>query len=179
MIFQAREATKSRRSSGSGLMVTAWDRECHINMLTDEMGIYKIFFVTSQNLIMILGVNPEHMLVPRAKGNGNGESRQTANRTVHKYVKNLVTTTEIISPDDDRVKLTETMKKECEGKTIYYNKEHVLQSGEDFRLGVAGVQSKEKLTLEKMLPKIPMNQTRRGRSFCRSSDIQVSESFIK
>ena len=137
---------------------------------------------------MFLGVNPEHMLVPRSKSSANGRKVEVestaaptpANRTVHKYVRNLVTSTEIISPDDDRVKLTETMKKECEGKTIYYNREHVLQSGEDFRLGIAGVQSKEEHILEKMLPQNSMNETRRdGRSTCGSNDIKVREGLKK
>merc|ERR1712110_1148415 len=48
MIFQAREATRSRRSAGFGLMVTAAGAECHVNELTDE-----------------IGVNPEHILVPK------------------------------------------------------------------------------------------------------------------
>ena len=129
---------------------------------------------------MFLDVNPEHMLVPRSKSSANTRMVETTaapppdSRTVHKYVRNLVTTTEIISPDDDRVKLTETMKKECEGKTIYYNREHVLQSGEDFRLGITGVQSKEEHILEKMLPQSSMNETRRdGRSTCGSNDIEV------
>ena len=129
---------------------------------------------------MFLDVNPEHMLVPRSKSSANTRMVETtaapppAARTVHKYVRNLVTTTEIISPDDDRVKLTETMKKECEGKTIYYNREHVLQSGEDFRLGIAGVQRKEEHILEKLLPQSSMNETRRdGRSTCGSNDIKV------
>jgi len=163
MVFQARESTRSRRSTGFGLMVTAWGNECHINKLTEEMD-----------------VNPEHMLVPRSKSSANTRMVETTaapppdSRTVHKYVRNLVTTTEIISPDDDRVKLTETMKKECEGKTIYYNREHVLQSGEDFRLGITGVQSKEEHILEKMLPQSSMNETRRdGRSTCGSNDIET------
>ena len=39
MIFQAREATRARRSTGFGLMVTAAGAECHINELTDEIGM--------------------------------------------------------------------------------------------------------------------------------------------
>ena len=37
-IFQAREATKARMSSGMGLMVTAFGSECHVNELTDNLG---------------------------------------------------------------------------------------------------------------------------------------------
>jgi len=162
MIFQARESTRSRRSTGSGLMVTAWGSECHINMLTDD-----------------LGVNPEHMIVPRAKTSTSekieGRKAATANKRVHKYVKNMIHSTEIISPNDERVKLTETMKKECEGKTIYYNKQHVLESGEDFKLGVAGVQGKENRKFERMLPKNTMKQTRTGtgRSICSRNNVMT------
>ena len=52
MVFQARESTRSRRSTGFGLMVTAWGGECHINHLTDEMGIvqYEELFDDRHNL---------------------------------------------------------------------------------------------------------------------------------
>ena len=134
-------------------------------------------------IIIILGVNPEHMLVPKTQSNGRGdasgrvEERAAANRKIHRYIQNLITSTEIISPEDDRVKLTETMKKECEGKIIYYNSEHTLDSGEDFKLGVTDVQSKDKQSFEKMLPRNPLNQTRNGRSICSPDEIRVSESM--
>ena len=38
-IFQARESTNSRRSTGFGLMVTASRHECHVNHLNDDLGI--------------------------------------------------------------------------------------------------------------------------------------------
>ena len=41
-IFQARESTGARRSTGFGLMVTAAGAECHVNELNDEIGKMKI-----------------------------------------------------------------------------------------------------------------------------------------
>ena len=132
-------------------------------------------------MMFILGVNPEDMIVPRGKPSASErivEPKAAANRTIHKYVKNLITSTEIITPDDDRVKLTETMKKECEGKTIYYNKEQILESGDDFKLGVTGVPSEENRKFEKMLPKSQMDQTRGMRSICSSQEIRVSDCVV-
>ena len=37
-IFQAKESTKARKSTGVGLMVVAAGAECHINELSDEIG---------------------------------------------------------------------------------------------------------------------------------------------
>ena len=48
------------------------------------------------------------------------------------HVVKTFQTTNIISPDDENVKLTETMKKECEGKTIFYNAEHEVINGTDY-----------------------------------------------
>ena len=48
------------------------------------------------------------------------------------HVVKTFQTTNIIFPDDENVKLTETMKKECEGKTIFYNAEHEVINGTDY-----------------------------------------------
>ena len=70
----------------------------------------------------------------------------------NRYISSQITAAEVISPDDDRIKLSETMKKECEGKTIYYNRQHDVVSGEDFKLGISNIKINEKSRYMKMFP---------------------------
>ena len=68
---------------------------------------------------------------------GNGERKKILQRNEQKEMQKLhivktFQTTKIISPDDENVKLTETMKKECEGKTIFYNADHEVINGTDY-----------------------------------------------
>lgn len=161
MIFQAREATKSRRSSGVGLMVTAAGAECHVNELTDE-----------------IGVNPEHILVPKAKTpdtRGRINNRAEEGRITHKYITNSVISTKIISPDDENVKLTETMKKACEGKTIFYNSQHVVESdGKKHKGGV--VNDAKNSRMQRLSSQIPNTTSKKGeRGFCRDVKNKFSE----
>ena len=169
LIFQGKDATKSRRSTNFGLMVTAFGGECHVNKLTDELGIY--IFKRPFTLVLILGMNPEHMLAPGAGGSVNNSLVNSKTQ----YVQNIVTAAKIISPDDDTVKLTETMKKACEGKAIYYNDIHFVESEEEFRLGVRSVQSKDKKLFEKMLPNMPKNLKIDQRTACLPGNIKVNK----
>jgi len=168
MIFQSREATRSRRSTGVGLMVTAAGAECHVNELNDE-----------------IDVNPEHILVPRApsvpKNSRSGAG--TESKTIHKYITNSITSTRIISPDDENVKLTETMKKSCEGKTIYYNSQHAVESGgEELKKGgVVGDQDnmKQRQYTEKFSPQMPDNNPKRAqRNVCFNKKIKWTETYV-
>ena len=175
-IFQARESTNSRRSTGFGLMVTASKHECHVNHLNDDLGIKLISLkkgdVFIYLFILILGINPEHMTIP--KDQSSGRKRQRKNKKKRRsYVGNLVTEKTVISPDDDTVKLTETMKKECEGRTIFYHKEHLLESGEEFKFGVRNLTNKNRQTFETMLSQNYRNLARQVKNSCPPADIQV------
>ena len=121
------------------------------------------------------------MLVPEAPST----KRRTANfmrqeTTTHKYIRNLVSEAKVISPDDENVKLTESMKKECEGKTIFYNSQHVVEVGdqqEGRETKVIGIQNEMQKDLQKLLPKRADNSSIRGdRNFC--NDVRVSESHF-
>ena len=127
----------------------------------------------------ISDVNPEHMLVSRAPNVEKKiiNSRETESKTVHKYITNSITSSRIISPDDQNVKLTETMKKACEGKTIYYNSQHVVESGgEDLKKGgVVGDQDymKQKQYNKKFSPQMPDNNPKRGqRNVCFNKKVE-------
>lgn len=138
MIFQARNSTRKRRSAGFGIMVTASGGECHVNDLHEEKG-----------------VNPEHMLAHASKNHQKKPVKlgRTLDKKEHHYVTSHMTATEIISPDDDRIQLTETMKKECKDKIIYYNREIDLVSGEDFKEeGVSSVKDSDNSRYKKMFP---------------------------
>jgi len=152
-IFQARESTRARRSTGVGLMVTAAGAECHVNELSDEIGI-----------------NPEHILVPKAQKTGRSiNNRVNKDRMTHKYVTSSITSTKIISPEDENVKLTETMKTACKGKTIFYNSQHVVESnGEKLKAGVVlGVNNSKNHHLEKLMPQTPDYTLKGERRSCR------------
>ena len=69
---------------------------------------------------------------------GNNERKKILSRTDQQEMQNFhivktFQTTKIISPDDENVKLTETMKKKCEGKTIFYSEEHEVINGTDYK----------------------------------------------
>ena len=71
------------------------------------------------------------------------------------------------------------MRKACEGKPIFYHSQHIVDSEEEFRLGISSVPNKDKKRLEKMLPK---NQTRGARSratICEDKDLRVSSYSLK
>ena len=108
---------------------------------------------------------------------GTTNSRDLGDNTKHTYVTNLITTTEQISPDDDRVKLTETMKKACEGKAIFFNSQHAVESGDTFRQGVLSVENKMNNRYEKLLPKKPNNVKSDSRSACPANQKKVSVIF--
>ena len=102
-------------------------------------------------IYIILGVNPEHILVPKAKAQntrGRINNRAEKDSIIHKYVTSSLTSTKIISPDDENIKLTETMKEACRGKTIFYNSQHIVESSEDkLKAGVIGVNNSKKSTM--------------------------------
>lgn len=190
MIFQAKEATESRRSAGFGLMVTAAGAECHVNELNDDIGKHNhLFYIFIFKFIS--GVNPEHMLTRRFYGYdyGYGGCRfsapasrtnvATEESTTHKYVTNPITTTKIISPDDENVKLTETMKKACEGKTIYHNSNHYVDSYRSMvKGGVIGDDRDDLIQhFKRTTPQLSNNTLRMGeRGFC--SDVKVTRLII-
>ena len=68
---------------------------------------------------------------------GNGERKRILQRNEQQempkfHIVKTFQTTRIISADDETVKLTETMKKECEGKTIFYNTDQEVINGTDY-----------------------------------------------
>ena len=79
----------------------------------------------------------------------------------------------IISPDDPDIKLTETMKKECENKTIYYNSE--VQIVEDFKADEIQTLDSEEQTrhLHRLFSKFDAANERTSRSPC--LNVKVSE----
>ena len=79
----------------------------------------------------------------------------------------------IISPDDQEIKLTETMKKECENKTIYYNSE--VQIVEDFKADEIQTLDSEEQTrrFHRLFSRFDAVNERTSRSPC--LDIKVSE----
>lgn len=94
--------------------------------------------------------------------------RETRIETEHKYVTNSMFTARIISPDDENVKLTETMKSACEGKTIYYNSEHVIESGgEELKKGGVVEYHDGMKKFEKLFPQMLNHTTKRDeRNVC-------------
>jgi len=108
IIFQG----KRQRSSGSSIMVTATGHECHIHLIPEE-----------------LDIDPEHMILNNSETQSRSVRVLEGQTKKYHIVKNLLTT-RIIAPDDKNVQLTDTMKKECEGKVIYYNDEQDLVEGE-------------------------------------------------
>ena len=94
--------------------------------------------------------------------------RETRIKTEHKYVTNSMLTTRIISPDDENVKLTETMKSACEGRTIYYNSDHVIESGgEELKKGGVVEYLDKMKKFEKLLPqRLNYTQKRDERNVC-------------
>ena len=193
MIFQAKEATRTRRSAGFGLMVTAAGAECHVNELNDDIGKHNhLFYIYIFKFI--LGVNPEHMLSRRYDYGWGGcrfsapyrcRFSAPASRTIvpedittHKYVTSPIATTKIISPDDENVKLTETMKKACEGKTIYHNSNHYVDSYRSMvKGGVIGDRDGLIQHFKRTTPQLSNNTFRMGeRGFC--SDVKVTRLYI-
>ena len=68
---------------------------------------------------------------------GVGEGKKILQRNKQQEMQKLhivktFHTTKIIFPDDENVKLTETMKKECEGKSIFYNAEYEVIQDTDY-----------------------------------------------
>ena len=122
--------------------------------------------------ILILGINPEHITIPMDQSSGRRQQRPNPKKS-KSYIGNLVTEKTIIKPDDDTVKLTETMKKECEGRTIFYHKEHLLESGEDFKFGVRDLTNKNRQTFETMLSQNYRNSARQVKNSCPPADIKV------
>ena len=115
-------------------------------------------------------------MVPKKKAEntkGKINNRVKKDRTTNRYVRNSITSTKIISPDDQNVKLTETMKKACQGKTIYYNSQHVVESsGDKLKAGVIGGNNSKKRRFEKLMPQMPNITFKRGdRRLC--GDLQV------
>ena len=97
--------------------------------------------------------------------------------TAHVYIRNLVTTAKIISPDDENVKLTETMKKECEGKTIFYNSQHYVEEGDEQegrKTKIIGTQNEKQKNLKNLLPK-NTTATKGQRGLC--TDVKVKIIF--
>ena len=118
------------------------------------------------------------MIVPRAPS-ASTKTRVVENSSTKTYIRNVATSAEVISPDDSRVKLTETMKKACEGRPIFYHSQHIIEPEEEFKLGVTDVQNKDKKMLEKMLPKRPKNQTRGARTTtCEDKDLKASLKIV-
>merc|ERR1719480_382523 len=68
---------------------------------------------------------------------GNGEKKRILQRNEQQempkfHIVKTLQTTRIISADDETYKLSETMKKECEGKTIFYNTDQEVINGADY-----------------------------------------------
>ena len=64
------------------------------------------------------------------------------------HILHPVHNTVVISPDDERIALTETMKKECEGKNIYFHEEYSILPKANFNKNYIKV-DKEKLNHKK------------------------------
>ena len=79
----------------------------------------------------------------------------------------------ILSPDDQDIKLTETMKKECENKTIFYNSE--VQIVEDFKADeIQSLDSEEQTRhFNRLFSRFDAAKERTSRSPC--YDVKVSE----
>ena len=79
----------------------------------------------------------------------------------------------MISPDDQEIKLTETMKKECENKTIFYSSE--VQIVEDFKADeIQSLDSEEQTRhFHRLFSKIDAATERTSRSPC--LNVKVSE----
>ena len=114
-----------------------------------------------------------------AKSNHENEERmfiidqRSGPKPENRYVVSQMTSSEPISPDDDRVKLSETMKKECEGKTIFYNRNvDITTSERELKVGISSVKSNDKSRYFKMFPK---TKTSRKRPPCVPEDINVSK----
>ena len=78
-----------------------------------------------------------------------------------------------ISPDDQEIKLTETMKKECENKTIFYSSE--VQIVEDFKADeIQSLDSEEQTRhFHRLFSKFDAANERTSRSPC--LNVKVSE----
>ena len=121
------------------------------------------------------------MLVPiapdtRGRRRAANANYMTEDATTHKFVRNLVSNTKVISPDDENVKLTETMKKTCKGKTIFFNSQHYVEVGdqqEDRKTKVIDFQNKRHKNFVKLLPKRSNTQLREDRSLCHVNDTKV------
>ena len=130
----------------------------------------------------ITGVNPEHMLVPRGYPYRSAPAARTIvpeDITTHKYVTSPIATTKIISPDDENVKLTETMKKSCKGKTIFYNSNPYVDSYRSMvKGGVIGDDRDDMIQhFKRTTPQLSNDTLRMGeRGLC--SDIKVTRQSI-
>merc|ERR1712110_1233684 len=109
MIFQSSKA----RSGGGGIMVTAVGDDCVINNLPEE-----------------LGIDPEHMIL-RKRSTHKRKTRQSISKDSF-VLKHLTSRTQV-NPDDEDLRLTETMKDACRGKVVFYNNEHQVVEDADFK----------------------------------------------
>ena len=79
------------------------------------------------------------------------------------FVLRHPTSTRVIDPDNDDIGLTETMKKQCEGKTIFYNSEHVIVDGDNFvNDSIASVSDQDTKLFKTFVPHKPDTKAQKG-----------------
>ena len=79
---------------------------------------------------MSSGIDPEHMIL-RQRSTHKRKTRQSISKK-SVVLRHLTTRTQV-NPNDEDLRLTETMKDACEGKVIFYNNEHQVVEDADFK----------------------------------------------
>ena len=104
-----------------------------------------------------------------------GENRRMRSRSEPQkenfFVMRHFTSTKIIDPNNNDIGLTETMKKQCEGKTIFYNSAHVLVDGENFSNDSIASVSDQDTKLFKSF--VPHKDTKALKNICPSARRRV------
>ena len=108
--------------------------------------------------ICSLGINPDDMV------NGGLSRRDFINEPATQeemqnfYVVKRLEHAQIIAPNDARVQLTDSMKKECEGKLIYYNDDHYVVPGEEFSQSITDLTENTQMSANpRRYPRSPYN----------------------